>query len=215
MLPALNPRPDTPPPETSEPLPCHCCGFKAETERKQARIDGRARPVCSICDAALHLRHASWSHYTLAWMPELDQAAVSHLARTALVADAIANVQPPKDKAEFDKEVDGYLKRCGTGETLPREVFDAVVRGGADLVSSSLNDRVRHLREMLEMKGDAEIVGFLANLPVPTRDKLLVGLRVVPRGVYESTVRTWIEGGSPYAEIDGERLHRMKGYVDA
>lgn len=184
---------------------CRFCGFRApkwqevhhaNDDHGDNRLDNliTACPFCHMCQ---HIGLAGKNEEAvLIWLPEIGQADLHHLVRTAMVAQRLAEEAKADVRNNKPEMVRAY-----------REAADV-----AKAVMANFRSREAVAEKMLGTSDPLEIGNAMLLLPddvYARRDDFLAGIRLLPLGrrmnerddVMAKQVTSWTEAGGPYFNL--------------
>lgn len=180
---------------------CIGCGFRSIKWQEVHHVDddhhnndvSNLATVCSFCHNCQHIGFAGMNkEAVLIWMPELSQADINHIVRTALVAD--------RWFANMKEDVSSEIAKLRHARRL--------AEAGSN-VRNSLLERQGDVEARLGTSDPAELASALMELPdhvYDQRDKFLSGVRLLPLGHrvvggndrMKEMTQHWLENGGPY-----------------
>ena len=183
---------------------CRFCGFRAlkwqevhhvNDDHADNRLDNLVT-ACSFCHSCQHIGLAGRNEEAvLIWLPQISQADLHHIVRTALVAQRLADVMKQDIRARPD-----LLKSH-------REASDV-----AKAVMGALREREAQAERLLGSSDPVDIANAMLLLPEDAyarRADFLAGIRLLPLGrrvneredVMPKMIDNWTDSGGPYFNL--------------
>lgn len=210
---------------------CAHCGFRSLSFMEVKHLDGdhrnhaikNLRPICSICHLVDHVDYAGDAAEAIAiWAPEISQERISHVMRTALMAQRHA------EKANAQKAATGVPQagRARGGQMSPEERREVQqMADNAKVIIESLRNReekaktewgtssLRDIAMTLRRMSDAEYVN---------RSAIFVGMRIFPLGrrivsgvdTMPMRVEKWNEPRETYVSLKPQSWSRILKMAD-
>ena len=183
---------------------CRFCGFRSQKWQEVHHVnddhaDNRLENLittCPFCHQCQHIGLAGRNkEAVLVWLPEIPQATLHHVVRTAMVAVRVSEQQAkdPKSRADVVRAT--------------REAADV-----AKTVLATLRSREAAAERLIGTSDPLEVGNAMLLLPDPAyarRGERLAGIRLLPLGrrmherqdIMVKHVDAWIEAGGPYANL--------------
>lgn len=174
---------------------CRFCGLRSTTYQEVFHLDGdhsRSLPTnlvtaCPLCHACQHFgRDTIVQEFSLAWLPEMSQAALNHLVRMTHLVFFAHGEEPSLSER-------------------PRK--DSVALRSAYRTYHALSERVEQAKARLGSTSPRELGEALLGMPPTNRREALVGgMRLLSRGrffvdgddIYPMMLHAWSEEGGHY-----------------